>query len=43
MQTWKEALNEEKAQPYFKDILLHVEQERAAGKQIFIPNLPTLR
>jgi len=37
MQTWKEALNEEKAQPYFKDILLHVEQERAAGKQIFPP------
>lgn len=37
MQTWKEALSEEKAQPYFKEILLHVEQERAAGKQIFPP------
>lgn len=37
MQTWKEALNEEKAQPYFKQILQFVEQERAAGKQIFPP------
>lgn len=37
MQSWKEALSEEKAQPYFKQILQHVEQERAAGKQIFPP------
>ena len=37
MQTWKEALSEEKTQPYFKQIVQFVEQERAAGKSIFPP------
>ena len=37
MQTWKEALGEEKAQPYFQQILQFVEQERAAGNVIFPP------
>jgi len=37
MQTWKDALSHEKAQPYFQQILQFVEQERAAGKIIFPP------
>ncbi|MCY7296140.1 uracil-DNA glycosylase [Alteromonas sp. a30] len=37
MQTWKDALSEEKAQPYFQQILQFVEQEREAGKVIFPP------
>lgn len=35
MLTWKEALSGEKEQPYFKDLLAFVEQERAAGKIIY--------
>lgn len=37
MQTWKDVLGEEKAQPYFQQIVQFVEQERAAGKEIFPP------
>ncbi len=37
MQTWKDALDEEKAQSYFQQIIQFVEQERAAGKNIFPP------
>lgn len=37
MQTWKDALSDEKAQPYFQQILAFVEEERAAGKIIFPP------
>lgn len=37
MQTWKDVLGNEKAQPYFQQIVQFVEQERAAGKVIFPP------
>ncbi|UAA40715.1 uracil-DNA glycosylase [Paraneptunicella aestuarii] len=37
METWKDALAEEKAQPYFQQILQFVEQERASGKAIYPP------
>jgi len=36
--TWKEVLSEEKDKPYFKQILAHIEAERAAGKIIYPPN-----
>jgi uracil-DNA glycosylase len=35
---WAEVLKQEKQQPYFKDVLAFVEQERAAGKTIYPPN-----
>lgn len=37
MKTWKEAIGEEKSQPYFQQILQFVQQERASGKVIFPP------
>ncbi|MCV2883512.1 uracil-DNA glycosylase [Aestuariibacter sp. AA17] len=37
MTTWHDVLGEEKAQPYFQDILTHVHNERAAGKEIYPP------
>lgn len=37
MKTWKEAIGNEKSQPYFQHILQFVQQERAKGKVIFPP------
>lgn len=37
MQTWKEAIGDEKNQPYFQQILQFVYQERMQGKMIFPP------
>lgn len=37
MQTWKEAIGDEKNQPYFQQILQFVHQERMQGKTIFPP------
>lgn len=37
MNTWKEAIGEEKSQSYFQEILRIVQQERASGKVIFPP------
>lgn len=37
MNTWKEAIGEEKSADYFQQILATVKQERAAGKVIYPP------
>ena len=37
MNTWTEAIGEEKTQPYFQHILQYVHQERLAGKIIYPP------
>lgn len=37
MNSWTEALGEEKAQPYFQQILQQVQQERAQGKIVYPP------
>lgn len=37
MQTWKEAIGEEKQQDYFQHILQYVQNERRAGKVIYPP------
>lgn len=37
MQTWKEAIGEEKQQDYFQHILQYVQNERRAGKIIYPP------
>ncbi|QIM64805.1 uracil-DNA glycosylase [Frederiksenia canicola] len=37
MKTWKEAIGEEKSQPYFQAILHTIHQERLAGKTIYPP------
>lgn len=37
MNTWTEALGEEKAQPYFQHILQQVQHERAQGKIVYPP------
>lgn len=37
MQTWQQALGEEKAKPYFQEILARVRAEREMGKMVFPP------
>ncbi|WP_420933702.1 uracil-DNA glycosylase [Alteromonas sp. A081] len=37
MITWTEALAQEKAAPYFRELMLHVQAEREAGKVIYPP------
>ncbi|WP_373817805.1 uracil-DNA glycosylase [Glaesserella sp.] len=37
MNTWKEAIGDEKSQPYFQQILQYVQNERANGKMIYPP------
>lgn len=37
MTSWAEVLDQEKQQPYFKQILHHVDQQRAAGKVVYPP------
>ncbi|MDO4697543.1 MAG: uracil-DNA glycosylase [Pasteurellaceae bacterium] len=37
MKTWKEAIGDEKKQPYFQQILQQVHAERLAGKTIYPP------
>lgn len=37
MKTWKDAIGEEKQQPYFQQILQFVHHERLSGKMIFPP------
>lgn len=37
MNTWTEALGEEKTQPYFQHILQQVQHERAQGKTVYPP------
>lgn len=37
MMTWTEALASEKATPYFRELMLHVQAEREAGKVIYPP------
>lgn len=37
MNTWKDAIGEEKEQPYFQQILQFVQKERMSGKTIFPP------
>ncbi|PJG84671.1 uracil-DNA glycosylase [Conservatibacter flavescens] len=37
MKTWKDAIGEEKKQPYFLQILQQVQQEKAQGKTIYPP------
>ena len=37
METWRQALGEEKSQPYFQNILARVQAERDAGLTIFPP------
>lgn len=37
MNTWKDAIGEEKEQPYFQQILQFVQKERMGGKTIFPP------
>ena len=37
METWKEALAEEKQQPYFQEILRYVAQERESGQVVYPP------
>ncbi|MAI38624.1 uracil-DNA glycosylase [Alteromonas sp.] len=37
MMTWTEALAPEKATPYFRELMLHVQAEREAGKVIYPP------
>ena len=36
--SWADVLAAEKREPYFKDVITFVEQERAAGKTIYPPN-----
>ncbi|WP_373766207.1 uracil-DNA glycosylase [Glaesserella sp.] len=38
MNTWKEAIGDEKSQPYFQQILQFVQQERLNGKVIYPPS-----
>lgn len=37
MKTWKEAIGQEKVQPYFQHILRQVQEARNAGKVVFPP------
>ncbi|WP_301098358.1 uracil-DNA glycosylase [Otariodibacter sp.] len=37
METWKEAIGDEKSQPYFENILRYVHTERVKGKIIYPP------
>ena len=37
MMTWTEALAQEKATPYFRELMLHVQAEREVGKVIYPP------
>lgn len=37
MTTWTEALADEKAKPYFRELMLQVQAEREAGKTIYPP------
>lgn len=38
MQTWHEAIGQEKEQDYFKQLLQRVKEARAAGKTVYPPN-----
>ena len=37
--TWQEVLKQETQEPYFKELLTFVENERASGKKIYPPNM----